>query len=100
MKCTRAVFGDLRLWVALAAIIVLLMAAACTDSPATGEQVPRITVQELYQKLESGADVLVVDTREQKEYESGHIRGAIPVSFDSIEAGEWKPSKDNEIVFY
>ena len=45
------------------------------------ERVPRITIEELLQKIESNADILIVDTRTDVEtqFDAGHIKGAVPV---------------------
>jgi rhodanese-related sulfurtransferase len=44
---------------------------------------PRITAEELKQMIETKADVVIVDTRDNGSYESGHIKGAVNVYYDS-----------------
>jgi hypothetical protein len=70
--------------------------------PSPSERVPRITVEELYQKMERGENVLIVDTRADVEsaFEEGHIEGAVPVTLSDILERRWVPSTDREIVLY
>jgi rhodanese-related sulfurtransferase len=66
--------------------------------------VPRITIAGLLQKVESNADILIVDSRVdvEQEFDKGHIRGAIPVPLSQITSGQWIPpvGKNKEIIFY
>jgi len=66
------------------------------------ERVPRITVDELLQKIDSHADILIVDSRidVEKLFADGHIKGAIPVPLSQIMEGQWLPPADQEIIFY
>ena len=68
--------------------------------PRTGEEVPRITVEELHQEMESNANILVVDTRSQASYARGHIRGAVLVPGEKIRAGEWEPTEGKKLILY
>ena len=51
--------------------------------PASPEDVPRITVEELKELMDSGARLLILDTRPRESFQMGHIKGAIPFP--------WKP---------
>ena len=66
------------------------------------ERVPRVTIEELLQKIESNADIIIVDTRVdvEEQFNIGHIKGAIPVPLSKITAGEWIPPVDKEIILY
>lgn len=66
------------------------------------ERVPRVTVEELLQKIESNADILIVDTRldVNEAFAADHIKGAIPVHLTKIILGEWNPPADKEIILY
>jgi rhodanese-related sulfurtransferase len=44
---------------------------------------PRITVEELKQMIDKGADLVAVDTRDSGSYAVGHIKGAINIYYDS-----------------
>jgi hypothetical protein len=77
------------------------------ESPAgtsPSAQVPRITIEELLQKIQSDSDILIVDSRVdvEQQFAIGHIKGAIPVPLSQITSGQWLPpaNKDQEIVFY
>ena len=65
------------------------------------ERVPRMTIEELLKKIESNADIVIVDVRAdvETEFASGHIKGAIPVPLTDIIAGQWTPPVDKEIIF-
>ena len=81
---------------------VTLITPDSTSRPSPSESVPRMTIDELLQKIESNADILIVDTRIdiEKSFASGHIKGAIPVNLVKIMSGEWIPPADKEIVLY
>jgi Rhodanese-like domain len=68
------------------------------------ERVPRITDDGLLQKINSHANILIVDSRidVEKLFDSGHIIGAIPVPLSAITEGQWSPPADlnQEIIFY
>jgi rhodanese-related sulfurtransferase len=58
--------------------------------------VPRITVEELKDRLDDGEEIVVVDTRGESTYNIGHIAGAILETagyFDEF-------PRDQEIVLY
>lgn len=48
--------------------------------------VPRISLQELKSKLDSGGDLVIVDARSTEEYEYSHITGSISIPL--LETGE------------
>lgn len=75
-----------------------------SGSIAPSDRVPRITIDGLLEKMSSGADILIIDSRTDvgQQFESGHIKGAIPVPLAEIAEGRWVPPADlnKEIVFY
>jgi hypothetical protein len=75
-----------------------------TTKPSPSESIPRISVDELLQKIQSNADILIVDSRADVtlEFNYGHIKGAIPVPLSQITSGQWQPpaDKNKEIIFY
>ena len=97
-----------------AAMFMLLALVACTSSPTPAletvpepaarptpsERVPRITIEELLQKMESEANILVVDTRYKEQYDVDHIKGAISAPLSTITDGGWIPPSDKEIILY
>lgn len=63
-------------------------------------QVPRITVEEL-KKLMADGQIVVVDVRSVDAYNGGHIKGAINLPLDKIQAGEYKElPRDKRIITY
>jgi hypothetical protein len=82
----------------------LFASSNSTSGFSLSDLVPRITVQELWQKVNSNADILIIDTRVGVEtlYSSGHIKGAIPVPLSQFTEKAWMPSValDKEIILY
>jgi predicted sulfurtransferase len=79
------------------------LAVPSEESAGTTEQlgeVPRISKEELIQKLENGDDVLIVDTRYKSEYDRGHIEGAVSAPYSEIVLRKWQPPPDREVVLY
>ena len=66
---------------------------------ATYEQ---ITPQEAKEIMDSGEEHIILDTREQDEFDEGHIKGAILIPYTEIEnkAEEMLPDKDVQILVY
>jgi hypothetical protein len=90
-------------------LVTLLALAACTqpsDSqtdlpiPATKAEVPRVIAQRLWQEIQDGGDILIVDTRNEDAYAEEHIEGAISVPSERIEAGDWQPPEGKQLVLY
>jgi hypothetical protein len=65
--------------------------------------VPRITIQYLLQKIKSGANILIIDTRIDVEvlFAQGHITGAVIVPLSQF-LGGWIPAVplNREIILY
>jgi 3-mercaptopyruvate sulfurtransferase SseA len=68
--------------------------------PSTVSQVPRITPQELKGKLDANEDVIVVDARSRKEYDSVHIPGALSIPLSEIEERHRELPQEGEIALY
>lgn len=68
--------------------------------PTLLEQVPRISIEELLVKMDSNANIVVVDTRQEDQYSVDHIKGAVSAPLTTIVAGEWVPPVDKEIILY
>ena len=71
-----------------------------SDRIAPSERIPRISIDELRQMMESKANILIVDNRHKEEYDVDHIKGAVLAPLSAILAGEWKPPLDKELIFY
>lgn len=48
----------------------------CPDS-STHKEIPRITTEELREKMGSGGNIVVLDARTKAMYDKGHIKGAL-----------------------
>ena len=62
----------------------------------------QITPQEAKKIMDSGEEHIILDTREQDEFDAGHIKGAILIPYTEIEnkAEEMLPDKDKLILVY
>ena len=62
----------------------------------------QITAKEAKKIMDSGEEHIILDTREQDEFDSGHIPGAILIPYTEIEnkAEEMLPDKDKLILVY
>ena len=72
--------------------------------PEKGEKAmyEQITAEESKKIMDSGEEHIVLDTREQDEFDEGHIPGAILIPYTEIEnkAEEMLPDKDKLILVY
>ena len=62
----------------------------------------QITPEEAKKIMDSGEEHIILDTREQDEFDEGHIPGAILIPYTEIEnkAEEMLPDKDMQILVY
>ena len=62
----------------------------------------QITPEEAKKIMDSGEEHIILDTREQDEFNEGHIAGAILIPYTEIEnkAEEMLPDKDKLILVY
>ena len=62
----------------------------------------QITPQEAKKIMDSGAPHIILDVREQDEFDEGHIKGAILIPYTEIEnkAEEILPDKNAQILVY
>ena len=62
----------------------------------------QITANEAKKIMDSGEEYIILDTREQIEYDEGHIPGAILIPYTEIEnkAKDMLPDKDKLILVY
>ena len=66
------------------------------------EMYEQITPEEAKKIMDSGEEHIILDTREQDEFDEGHIPGAILIPYTEIEnkAEEMLPDKDKLILVY
>ena len=62
----------------------------------------QITPQEAKKIMDSGEEHIILDTREQNEFDEGHIKGAILIPYTEIEnkAEDMIPDKNAQILVY
>ena len=62
----------------------------------------QITPQEAKKIMDSGEERIILDVREQDEFDEGHIKGAILIPYTEIEnkAEDMLPDKDAQILVY
>ena len=79
--------------------LLLLTGCGGNDTKGAYEQITQETAKEMMDTRE----VIILDVREQDEYDSGHIPGAVllPVgSIDEDTAAEVIPEKDSTVLVY
>ena len=62
-----------------------------------------ITAQEAKELMDTQTGYIILDTRTQEEYDSGHIKGAVLLPVDAITEGsaqEVIPAKDTQVLVY
>ena len=81
-------------------LLSLLLLTGCGGNAAAGYQ--QITQEEAKAMMDS-QEVIILDVREQDEYDSGHIPGAVllPVgTIDDTTAAQVIPEKDSTVLVY
>lgn len=73
-----------------------------TDEHKAEADVPRLTVEELKEKLAKNAPVFIIDSRSQGSYDNSGIKiqGAVRIPAEEIEARLSEIPRDREIVIY
>ena len=87
-------------FVSIAAITVFLFTGF--TPAAMSQDIPRISIQELKQMMDSGKPVTIIDAQPRSVYEEGHIKGAISLPWKShLELEDvWSLPNDIPIVTY
>lgn len=84
-------------------LLLLLTGCGGTASNASSEDGYQQISQEEAKEMMDTQDVIILDVREQDEYDSGHIPGAVllPVgTIDEETAAEVIPEKDSTVLVY
>ena len=85
------------LWHRFTAALAVLGFALGATAAAQSE---RMEVDELKRQLDAGADVLMIDVREDWEVESGSIPGAVHIPVAELEGRMADIPKDVRLVFF
>lgn len=96
---------------ALAIITVATVFAGCTQKTSNEQtEATQVNIGTYYQIpqdeakkiMDEESDYVIVDAREQSEYDEGHIKGAIVIPYTEIEqkAEEMLPDKEQLILVY
>ena len=83
-------------------LLSLLLLAGCGGNAAGGAY-QQITQEAAKEMMDTQQEVVILDVREQDEYDSGHIPGAVllPVgTIDEETAAEVIPEKDSTVLVY
>jgi 3-mercaptopyruvate sulfurtransferase SseA len=67
---------------------------------AVGADIPRISVSDLWKRLEGGEAVVIVDTRSLESYNTQHIAGAISMPEAEVTQRAGELPANSLIVFY
>ena len=86
-------------------LLLLLLLTGCggTASNASSESSYQQISQEEAKEMMDTQEVIILDVREQDEYDSGHIPGAVLLPVGTIEeetAAEVIPEKDSTVLVY
>ncbi|MBI5058067.1 MAG: hypothetical protein HZB61_15765 [Nitrospirae bacterium] len=92
----------------LLAIILALPGCSLRQTTTAGKNaafedinsVPRVTSQELKDRLDKGEPILIADVRSVKAYDTMRVAGAVSIPFKEIESRLNDLPRDREIVFY
>jgi hypothetical protein len=62
--------------------------------------VPSISLEQLKEKLDAGADIVIVDVRSKEDFDEGHMAGAISIPWEEMEARYTELPGNKEIITY
>lgn len=80
--------------------VTLGLAALALAAAPAGAQTERLAVDALKAQLDAGAELLLIDVREDHEVVSGSIPGAIHIPVGELEARMADIPKDVRLVFF
>jgi hypothetical protein len=78
-----------------------LWGPSATPSVSESESdVPSVNIEQLKEKVDAGADVVIVDVRSKEEFAEGHIPGAVSIPWEEIKDRYSEIPRDKEIITY
>jgi hypothetical protein len=67
--------------------------------PDSGSAVPRISLEQLKEKLDAGADIVIVDVRSKGDFDEGHISGTVSIPWQrEMETRYTELPRDKEVI--
>jgi hypothetical protein len=80
----------------------VLSVAVVTVTPVVsqGDEIARIGVEELWNRLQAGEAIVVADARSRQSYDLQHIAGAISMPEGEVAARASELPRDRLVVFY
>jgi hypothetical protein len=66
----------------------------------TALTVPKVTVEEVKQKMDSGFIFILVDVRSKTDYDKGHIVRAVSIPIQALPGRYTEISQESEIIVY
>jgi len=85
-------------------LLAVMLLTACGQNVEKDQEAVywNITAEEARQIMDTEESCIILDVREQEEYDAGHIPGAILIPYTQIEekAEEMLPDKDQLILVY
>lgn len=86
--------------VIIVSLTALLLISCGRGGSAAEDTVPRVTVDELKQRMDAGEPIVVGDTRSPEAFATSHIAGAVSIPLDSAESAVAGIPLDQEIILY
>lgn len=83
-------------------VMVLVVIGLAMSFMSRGDSKSLVSYEELQQKLNEKAPIVLLDVRTQEEFDNGHIPGALLLPYDEIDqkAAKLLPDKEKEIIIY
>ena len=98
-------------WILGAALVVMLVVIGIIVSQGDEDrstsfttlsltEIPRTSPEAVKAKMDTGANITIVDARSKADYEQSHIAGAISIPLEEIAQRYKELNSDNEVVLY
>jgi len=68
------------------------------ESKAPAQPITDITVDDLLKRVQAGEKLMIIDVREQNEWDEGHIEGATLMPLGNIDKQITSVAKDQEVI--
>ena len=83
-------------------VMVLVVIGLAMSFMSRGDSKGLVSYEELQQKLNDKAPIVLLDVRTQEEFDNGHIPGALLLPYDEIDqkAAQLLLEKEKEIIIY